>query len=159
MNTLVWAANLLGWPAIHLSISRAFLHLPACWFEHDNWLTSSRRWERSGRLYRNHLSVRSWKALLPDGAPLLGGFAKKQLRSRDLIYLRRFLLETRRAELAHWCMLCCLPLFFLWNPVWACGVMTLYALSANMPCIVAQRYNRMILARLIETKNRVQAQP
>lgn len=159
MNTLVWAANLLGWPAIHLSVSRAFLSLSSDCFEKDGWLTSPRRWERSGRLYRDYLVIRGWKALLPDGAPWLGGFEKKQLRSRDLIYLRRFLLETRRAELAHWCTLCCLPLFFLWNPRWACWVMTLYAVAANLPCIAAQRYNRLILARLIEIKNRLQAQP
>lgn len=149
MSAWVWVVNLLGWPVIHLSIASIFLCLPSTWFKTDRWLTAPHRWERRGLLYRDRFAVRSWKALLPDGAPWLGGLARKKLRSRDPAYLSRFLLETRRAELAHWCMLACLPLFFLWNPPWACGVMSLYALAANLPCIVAQRYNRIVLARLV----------
>jgi len=157
MSALVWGANLLGWPAIHLSISSIFLHLPLKGFANDSWLTTPRRWERDGHLYRNSFAVRRWKAFLPDGAPWLGGFAKKELGSHDPAYLARFLLETRRAELAHWCMFCCLPVFFLWNPPWACCLMTVYALAANLPCIVAQRYNRIVLQRLLATESRSQA--
>ena len=69
-------------------------------------------------------------------------------------YLAQFLLETRRAEWAHWCMLGCLPIFFLWNPPWACLVMTAYALAANLPCILAQRYNRIVLDRVVRTRRR-----
>lgn len=159
MNALVWVANLLGWPAIHLSISTVFLRLPGQWFENDGWLTAPRQWERSGRFYRERLAIRRWKALLPDGAPWLGGFAKKELRSHHRVYLTRFLLETRRAELAHWCMLGCLPVFFLWNPPWASCVMTLYALAANLPCILAQRYNRLALARVTATVRRSPVRP
>ncbi len=151
MNALFWVANLLGWPAIHLSISTIFLRLPAEWFANDGWLTAPRHWESGGRFYRERLAIRRWKALLPDGAPWLGGFAKKELRSHQRVYLTQFLLETRRAELAHWCMLGCLPVFFLWNPPWACCVMTVYALAANLPCILAQRYNRLALSRTIAT--------
>lgn len=157
MSALVWGANLLGWPAIHLSISSIFLHLPLKGFANDSWLTTPRRWERDGHLYRNSFAVRRWKAFLPDGAPWLGGFAKKELCSHDPAYLAQFLLETRRAELAHWCMFCCLPVFFLWNPPWACCLMTVYALAANLPCIVAQRYNRIVLQRLLATESRSQA--
>lgn len=156
MRVLVWAANLLGWPAIHMSVAGVFLRLPARWFERDGWLTAPRRWECEGRLYRDRFVIRKWKALLPDGAPWLGGFAKKKLESRDLKYLREFVLETRRAELAHWSMFCCLPVFFLWNPPWACGIMALYAVAASFPCIVAQRYNRLVLARVVATVSRSQ---
>lgn len=151
MSAPVWLANLLGWPAIHLSVAGVFLRLPSEWFETDSWLTAPRRWERGGRFYHARFAIRRWKALLPDGAPWLGGFEKKELRSHDRVYLTRFVLETRRAELAHWCMLCCLPAFFLWNPPWACCVMSVYALTANLPCIVAQRYNRLVLARVTAT--------
>ena len=68
--------------------------------------------------YRDRFAIRTWKSLLPDGAPWLGGFAKKKLRGRNRAYLAQFLLETRRAEVAHWCMLACLPVFFrLESPV------------------------------------------
>jgi glycosyl-4,4'-diaponeurosporenoate acyltransferase len=152
MNALVWAVNVLAWPAIHLSVAALFLRLPPSWFENDSWLTAPRRWEANGSLYRDTFAIRRWKALLPDGAPWLGGFSKKGLRGRDPAYLARFLLETRRAELAHWCMLACLPVVFLWNPPWARCVMALYALAANLPCIVAQRYNRLVLARVTSVK-------
>jgi len=77
--------------------------------------------------------VKRWKSVLRDGAPWLGGFAKKKLSCRDPQYLVEFMLETRRAECAHWCMLGCLPVFFVWNPLWACWAMTMYALAANVP--------------------------
>jgi len=154
MRALIWTANLLGWPMIHLTVASVALHLPAHLFAQDSWITAPRRWEREGRLYRDWLGIRRWKSLLPDGAPWFGGFAKKRINSHDASYLGQFVLETRRAELAHWCMLLCLPFFFLWNPPWACLVMTAYALAANLPCILAQRYNRIALCRVVRTRRR-----
>lgn len=154
MTALIWMANLLGWPILHLTIAFVALRLPAHLFAQDSWITAPRGWERDGRLYRDWLGIRRWKSLLPDGAPWLGGFAKKRIRSRDDFYLGEFLLETRRAELAHWCMLLCFPVFFLWNPPWACLVMTAYALAVNLPCILAQRYNRIALYRVVRTRHR-----
>jgi glycosyl-4,4'-diaponeurosporenoate acyltransferase len=154
MSALMWTANLLGWPLIHLTVAFVALRLPAHLFARNSWLTAPRRWERDGRIYRDKLAIRRWKSLLPDGAPWLGGFAKKKLYARDSAHLAQFILETRRAEIAHWCMLCCLPVFFLWNPPWACLVMTAYALAANLPCILAQRYNRIALDRAVRTRRR-----
>ncbi len=152
MNLLVWTANILGWPLIHLTIGYISVRLPSDNFAHDNWLTAPKRWEYGGRLYRKRMSVRRWKALLPDGAPWFGGFAKKQLSARNSEYIQEFMLETRRAEIAHWCMLGCLPVFFLWNPPWACMVMSAYAIAANIPCIMVQRYNRLALRRVVHRR-------
>ena len=154
MNSLVWTANILGWPVVHLTIGFVSVRLPSEFFARDNWLTAARRWEADGGLYREWIGIRKWKSLLPDGAPWLGGFAKEKLFARDTEYLRRFILETRRAEIAHWCMLGCLPLFFLWNPPWACWAITAYALAANIPCILAQRYNRLALTRVTKSRRR-----
>lgn len=148
MIALVWAANLLGWPVIHLAIGSIALRVPPHVFEHDTWITTPRPWEQEGHVYRDWFAVRKWKALLPDGAPWLGGYAKKKLCARKPTALAQFLIETRRAEIAHWCMIGCLPVFFLWNPPWACWVMTAYALAANLPCILVQRYNRFTLNRM-----------
>lgn len=149
MRALVWAANLGGWPLIHLSIGALAVRLPRSLFASDNWITVPRRWERNGRFYRDWLAIRRWKSRLPDGAPWLGGAAKKQMCSRRASSLREFLVETRRAELAHWAMLCCAPVFFSWNPPWARLVMAAYAVAANLPFILAQRYNRAILERAL----------
>ena len=148
---MIWpivAANLLGWPIIHLAIGHLSLRIPERFLKYDNWLTAPRPWELDGRFYRNWLRIRSWKRLLPDGAPWLGGFSKKRLQARTSEYFELFQIETRRAELAHWCMLGAAPIFFLWNPPWARWVMVIYAVFANLPCILAQRYNRMVLTRL-----------
>ena len=152
MRALVWTANLLGWPLIHLGIASVALRIPDGYFARDSWITTPRRWEAGGRVYRDWLAVRSWKAMLPDGAPWLGGAAKTRLHGRDRYSLAQYALETRRAEVAHWAMLCCAPIFFCWNPPWACLLMTAYALAANLPCIVAQRYNRLVLDRVLEPR-------
>lgn len=149
MTALIWTANILGWPLIHILIARLTLRLPLERFAGNHRLYASHAWEQDGRFYRKWLAIRRWKALLPDGAPWLGGFSKKRLASRDASYMRTFILETRRAEFAHWCMLFCFPIFFLWNPPWACWVMTGYAICANAPCIVAQRYNRLVLTKVL----------
>ena len=149
MTALIWTANLLGWPIIHLVGASIILRLRPRRFSDDSFLYKTRSWEQGGECYRRWLAIHRWKAMLPDGAPWIGGFAKKKLAHRDRDYLYAFWLETRRAEFEHWCMLLCLPVFFLWNPPWACLVMTVYAAVANIPCILAQRYNRQVLARML----------
>ena len=102
--------------------------------------------------YKRVAGVRVWKRLLPDGAPWMKGFAKRKLMSTEPEYLRQFVAETRRGEAAHWVMMGAVVVFFLWNPLWADGVMAGYAVAANVPCIVTQRYNRFRLGRLLELK-------
>jgi glycosyl-4,4'-diaponeurosporenoate acyltransferase len=148
MKAAIWAANILGWLVIHLAVAKIALTLPARYFVNDSLLFAPRAWEHDGDFYRRRLSIRSWKGRLPNGAPWLGGFSKERFANRDGRYVQQFIVETRRAEFAHWCMLLCLPVFFLWNPPWACGVLTVYALAANAPCIAAQRYNRNVLTRV-----------
>jgi glycosyl-4,4'-diaponeurosporenoate acyltransferase len=151
MTALIWIANIFGWPVIQLTIAYIAVHLPQSIFLRDSWLTAPRNWERGGLLYRDWFAVRKWKYLLPDGAPLLGG-TRKSLASHNPIHVTQFLIETRRGEVAHWCMIGCLPVFFLWNPAWARWVMTAYAIAANLPCIITQRYNRLILDRFARTR-------
>lgn len=149
MRAGIIIANIVGWPVIQIAIAKAMLRVPAELFDHDSFFFVPREWEQDGALYRRYFAIRKWKSLLPDGAAWLGGLSKKRLPGRDSHSLRVFLVETRRAELAHWCMLFCAPVFFLWNPPWACAVMALYAVVANLPCILAQRYNRLVLIRLL----------
>ena len=153
MNVWVIAANILGWPVIHVVVARIVLGLPLERFAATR-LTAPGSRVREADFYRNILHIQLWKARLPDGAPWLGGFSKKRFTQRESNYIRTFILETRRAEFAHWCMLLCFPIFFLWNPPWARVVMTIYAVVANLPCILAQRYNRIMLARLLVRLNK-----
>jgi len=65
-------------------------------------------------------------------------------------------IETRRAELTHWLLMVPAPFFFLWNPAWAGWVMIVYALLANCPFIMIQRYNRPRLERVLRKKSALQ---
>jgi glycosyl-4,4'-diaponeurosporenoate acyltransferase len=141
--------NVAGWPIIQFGLAWGFTRLPAAWFK----APASWSWERGGHFYERVLGVRRWKHRLPDAARwFAGGFPKSKLAGRDATYLRQFIRETWRGELCHWFALAWAPVFFLWNPWWADLIMVGYGLSANLPCIIAQRYNRARFQRLIAKK-------
>lgn len=140
------ALNVISWPLIQLGLAWLFTRLPvSCFTLRHCW-----SWEADGRFYERMLRIKRWKDHLPDGSAWIGGgFAKANLASRDRAYLERFHRETWRGELCHWFAIGFTPLFFLWNPWWADLVMVAYALAANLPCILAQRYNRVRIHRLL----------
>jgi glycosyl-4,4'-diaponeurosporenoate acyltransferase len=141
--------NTLAWLVLHMAGAYAGTRMPDSAFPPGFWLYRPRRWERGGKVYERMFRIRAWKDRLPDGAALFtGGFRKKNMQGRDPEYLRRFLHETCRAEAVHEAVLVSSLLFFLWNPVWVGWVMIGYAVLANGPCILAQRYNRIRLLRL-----------
>ena len=138
--------NVAGWPVIQLGLAWGFTRMPVDWFR----APGSFGWECGGRFYESAFGIKRWKDRLPDAARWFGGgFAKGALAGTEADYLRRFIRETWRGELCHWCALAFTPLFFLWNPWWGDAVMVIYALSANLPCILAQRYNRLRLRRVL----------
>ena len=69
-------------------------------------------------------------------------YNKQHLHGIKQADLTIFAAETKRAELTHWLTIVPAPVFFLWNPVWAGWVIIAYALIANLPFIITQRYNR-----------------
>lgn len=153
---LVWLAivNVAAWPLLHMAAAWGGTQLPVAWFRPGQWLYRERAWERDGRVYERLFRIRRWKGRLPDGAALFKkGFRKKSLQAADAGYLGRFIQETCRGEAVHWGVLACSLLFFLWNPWWVGLIMVAYAVLANMPCIVAQRFNRIRLTRLVSRRD------
>ena len=139
--------NVLGWPVIQLTLAWLWTRVPADCFKPP----SPMGFEGRGRFYQRAFRIRTWKDRLPDGASWLGGgFAKASLQERSPEYIRRFMRETWRGELCHWSALAFVPVFFLWNPWWAGGIMIAYALIANLPCILVQRYNRARMQASLE---------
>ena len=146
-----WAVllNAAAWLAIHFGVSWFSNRLPLSWFDPDGWLYRTRRWERGGRIYERVFRIRAWKRHLPDGAAAFRtGFRKRRMTGRSPQYCRTFVRETCRAELYHWLVFALVPLFFLWNPWWVAWPMVPYAIAVNLPCIVAQRFNRPRLAAI-----------
>ncbi len=120
-------------------------------FKRDGWITRLRPFEADGRIYEEKLRIKQWKGRLPEAGDLFrGGFSKRSLRKVDPAYLERFVRETRRAEVTHWIVIALGPFFFLWNPWWLAVVMVVYGVVANLPCLLAQRYNRGRLLRILD---------
>ena len=142
--------NVAAWAVVHVAIGYGAHRLPVARFAGDAWLYRIRRFEDGGRFYARTLRIGRWKSLLPEaGAFFAGGFAKRTLGPADPARLARFVAETRRAELAHWLMLAAGAAFFAWNP-WPVALANLaYAVAANVPCVAAQRYNRVRLLRVL----------
>lgn len=143
------ALNVCGILAAHLILAKLSIMLPATWFDHETWWSRSFNWEANGQFYERVFFIKKWKKYLPDGAKLFkGGFAKKNLQENSLAYYERFILETRRAELSHWIQIVPAALFYLFNPLWASIVITVYFILINLFPIVAQRYVRPKLIKL-----------
>lgn len=105
--------------------------------------------EESGQLYQRYLAIRKWKRYLPEAGDMLDyGFNKRRLMSFDQGALHRYELETKRAEYTHWWLLGIGVVPLLWVQGFLAWVVPLYALFANLPCLVVQRYNRARLQRV-----------
>lgn len=144
----VVAVDAAAWALVQVGAGYVGHRLPDRLLEGDGRLLSERRWERGGRFYVETARIRRWKRLLPEaGAFFAGGVSKRRLPGRgadDLALLAR---ETRRAELVHWLAMAPTPVFVALNPPILAPFMLGYALAVNLPCIAAQRYNRIRLVR------------
>lgn len=152
--SIAWviALNVIAWLVIQFGLAWTLTRMAAGSFNPDSFFARSRSWERGGRIYERLFAIKTWKDKLPDAAGWFrGGFAKAKLRSASPEFLERFLRETWRGEVVHWLALLTLPVFCIWNPWWAVLVNAAYAVAANFPCILVQRYNRLRFQRLLRT--------
>ena len=139
------------WFVIHMGVVLMMVSLPVSCFDPTAWLFRARAWEAGGRLYESVFRIRAWKEHLPDGAEWMrhGSFPKRRLERRGTPYLERFARETCRAEVTHLLTMLWAPAFFLWNPLWVGWFMIGYATVENVPLVVAQRYNRLRIERVL----------
>lgn len=152
--SVVIAGNVLFWPAWTALVGYAAQSLPDERFGQDDLLTRPRRFERDGAWYRDTMAIHRWKTQLPEAGSVFGGFSKRTVGAGDPIVMERFLVETRRAEHAHWGMVAGVGLTLLWNPWWAAPANIAVAAGSNLPCIAVQRYNRTRLVRSLAAKRR-----
>jgi glycosyl-4,4'-diaponeurosporenoate acyltransferase len=147
--------DVVAWAVLSTATGYLTHRAPVSRFASDGALTRLRPFEVDGRWYERHVAIKRWKGRLPEAGGLFpDGFSKRTLRSGSVDQLERFVVETRRAEVTHWILLAAGPFFVLWNPWGLALVMVLYAVVANLPCLVIQRYNRARLLRVVALARR-----
>ncbi|WKA55549.1 glycosyl-4,4'-diaponeurosporenoate acyltransferase [Planococcus shixiaomingii] len=146
-------ADVVAWAIFHLGISYCVFKIPSQWFIFQSRLFRSFHFERNGELWQQIFRIKGWKQRLPDGTMFFkSAYNKQSLHGFDSSSLARFVIESRRAEMTHWLSIIPAPLFLLWNPAEAFWANVAYAVLFNIPFILAQRYNRPRIERLIIQK-------
>jgi glycosyl-4,4'-diaponeurosporenoate acyltransferase len=147
---LTIVVDVVAWGVFHSATGYAAHRLGDRRLGADGWLLRARGFETGGRWYRRRLRIDRWKDRLPDAGDLFrGGLSKRHLPAYDAAGLERFARETRRAELAHWWAMGCGPLFVLWNPPLATGLLVAYGVVVNLPFVLVQRYNRFRIEAIV----------
>lgn len=137
------------WFIIHMGMSKIGTLLPDRWFE-KQLPNKIKKHPVQMFFYTNVFFVPNYKKFLPDGgAWFKSGFSKKHLKEKNIPYYKAFLRETRRAEWTHYLQIIPVPIFLLFNPLNAFYIMVIYALFANLPCILTQKYNQIRFTNLI----------
>ena len=145
--------DIAAWGAFHAATGYAAHRLPDRRLAEDGWLLRPRAFETGGGWYRRRLRIHRWKDRLPEAGDLFAdGISKRQVPSYDEGGLRIFERETRRAELTHWWCLACGPVFVLWNPPLAAGLLVTYGVLVNLPFIAIQRYNRFRIQAVLQRR-------
>lgn len=148
----IWITIILDsilWAFFHLVGAKLAMVLPDSYFEKP---LPKKEIHAPVRMFifEKILFVKVFKKYLPDGGSMFkGGFKKKHLKEHNLTYYEKFLRETRRAEWTHYVQMLPAPIFFLFNPLWVGYFMIGYAVIANMPCIITQKYNQIRFTNLI----------
>lgn len=134
--------NTFAWLIVHFGVAYFSSRIEVIKFNPHSILFKTRSWELNGMIYQSVFRVRRWKRLLPSGGKIFGLFSINEFHSSTQNYVRKWIAESCRAEFTHWIAI--LPVFFfiLWNPIEAWIINIVYALCANIPCIISQRYNR-----------------
>ena len=150
-DTLTILLCFVVWPVLQVSAALLCLYLPDRCFSPDAFLFRAHRFEKSGAIYDRLFKISRWKHLLPDGGMVFkkSGFRKKKLDSFSKEHLHRFLVESARGELTHWLAILPFWVFGFFTPPPVMWIMLLYALLVNLPCILAQRYNRPRVEQLL----------
>ncbi len=141
------------WPIIQLLMTLLCNLFDIYRFDPNSFFFKCHKWENDGKVYKTLFKIHRWKHLLPDGAKVeKNGFEKKYLKNYENDYLKEFIHQTCRAELSHWLQILPFWVFGFWCPFYMIWIMLFYALLVNLPCILAQRYNRPRLIRVSEIK-------
>lgn len=148
-----WAGLLISgvlWGALQTFCAVLCQKLPKGWFCYQNFFFRPKPFEQDGKIYKTVFKIQRWKGFLPDGAAVSkSGYRKKHLTDLSPQNLAMFLEQSCRAELGHLLAIAPFWVFGLFLPTAAVPIMLIYALGINLPCILAQRYNRPRVAKIL----------
>lgn len=145
------------WPIFQVSAALMCLMIKDNKFKPYSFFYRSHKWEDEGRIYKKIFAVTKWKSHLPDGGAVWkNGYKKKNLESFSKNNLEKFLIESCRAELTHWLAILPFWMFGFFTPPIVVFYMFLYALAINMPCIIAQRYNRPRIVKIMNSISKLE---
>lgn len=143
-------AIILLWTAIQLIVPLFCLQISDKCLSASSGIFKTFEWEKDGEFYNKVFKIKKWKHLLPDGgAATKNGFKKRHIDATSKENLCEFNTESCRAELVHWILIFPFWVIGFIAPPFVIPVMLLYALVANLPCIIAQRYNRPRISKLL----------
>jgi glycosyl-4,4'-diaponeurosporenoate acyltransferase len=140
------------WPIIQISSAVICLKIPDEKFNPNSFFYGCHKWEKEGKLYAKIFKVNRWKKLLPDGRVILiSKLSKHHSSGFSQGNLEKYLVESCRGELSHWISILPFWIFGFIAPGYVVFYMLLYALLVNLPCIIAQRYNRPRVLRIMNS--------
>ena len=143
----------LLWPILQLSLSYVCKLFDDKHFHYSYFIYRTHSWENNGEIYNKIFKIRKWKKFLPDGGAIMKGYKKKHLDNMSRENLEKFLVESCRAELQHWISIFPFWIFGFFAPARVMIYMLIYAVAVNLPCIIAQRYNRPRIVKLLVKMN------
>lgn len=138
-------AIIIGCFVFQLSGAMVGLAIPDSWYAKDRKMFSQKKFERDGEFYEKYMLIKKWKKYLPDG----GVYKKKHLTDFTEENLQKFLIESKRAEMSHILGFIPFILFIIFTPWYVWIILFFYDLLVNFPCLIAQRYNRPRVERLL----------
>lgn len=145
--------SFLLWPVFQIFFAELCQRLPSSWFNSQKGYFQTYPFEQDGKLYQKLFAIKKWKKYLPDGAAVKkSGYRKKHMKDFSNQNLAKFLEESCRAELGHLLPITSFWIFGLFLPPIGICFMLLYALAVNLPCILAQRYNRPRLLQMMKKR-------
>lgn len=146
------AISFILWPTFQFIASFIANRLDVSFYSNNNILFNTKKWEKDGEIYQKVFRVKSWKERMPDSSFFnKNKFTKKRLHDYSENSLRNYLIESRRAEFVHVLSITPFWIWIIFSRVEVMLLMLIYALLANIPCIIIQRYNR---PRIINYLNR-----
>lgn len=127
--------------------------LPERFYYFRNWIFRERGWEKHGEFYQRVFRVKRWKDRLPEISDFIKStFPKKSVKEFSSEYVEKFLLESCRAEFAHWCIIFSTLIFLFFGGLESFASMLAVSVLLNTPFIIIQRYNRPRIILIMKQK-------